>query len=366
MVPSPPFEHPGEIDVDGFQIPADELFGPPIDDAWNTTLNNLMMEPIASEQLNLGVFKDLSADFALPKLPPEKVGGKKARETKETMEGEDASPLGAAGSRHGSNDRLEINDGSDDSPRESLKSQQTTIGVLVGTTMVQPKLRPRPTNVPARLSRPVRTKSLPKRLADTNMSTTLPTHTSKTQAVYHDQVSSSMDISAQSDNSPAGQMSAGTVAGRVESGSFGKITKVGTIGAAEKKRKSAHGYGYGHAQTQTMTSMVVSSRPTGRSESRGKPSFADLVASGVMEPGTHVFQVGSHSHVIAEVHDDGAIMYGGTLYRAVSKFALQVLRLRNPSRQSCDGWKEVSWNGDKLDKVRVEAADRLRAARLQQ
>lgn len=39
-------------------------------------------------------------------------------------------------------------------------------------------------------------------------------------------------------------------------------------------------------------------------------------------------------------------MYGGTRYRAISKFALVVLRERNPQRQSCDGWKEVGgWAG---------------------
>ncbi len=37
----------------------------------------------------------------------------------------------------------------------------------------------------------------------------------------------------------------------------------------------------------------------------------------------------------------GTIVYGGTRYRAISKFALVVLRERNPQRQSCDGWKEV-------------------------
>jgi len=88
-----------------------------------------------------------------------------------------------------------------------------------------------------------------------------------------------------------------------------------------------------------------------RHESKGRPSFCELVSTGFMKPGPHKFSVG-HVEVSAVVGDDGAINYDGVRYRAVSKFALVVLRERNPSRQSCDGWKEVSWNGEKLDVLR--------------
>lgn len=89
-----------------------------------------------------------------------------------------------------------------------------------------------------------------------------------------------------------------------------------------------------------------------RTELKGRPSFAELVSSGIMNSGLHKFSVG-HVEVTATVGQDGAIHYDGSRYRAVSKFALTVLRVRNPARQSCDGWKEVSWNGEKLDKLRV-------------
>lgn len=124
----------------------------------------------------------------------------------------------------------------------------------------------------------------------------------------------------------------------------------------------------------------------------------------------------------------GTILYGGVRYRAISKFALVVLRERNPSRQvgggvgrlrlngccyggldacmhiaaapmawgacrglraqqiwptiphhvnpvprtpptsrtqSCDGWKEVAWNGEKLDvlRTRFQSHQRKAAAR---
>lgn len=92
-----------------------------------------------------------------------------------------------------------------------------------------------------------------------------------------------------------------------------------------------------------------------KTEMKGRPSFCELVSTGVMKPGVHKFSVG-HVEVTATVGDDGAINYAGSRYRAVSKFALVVLRERNPSRQSCDGWKEVSWNGEKLDVLRSRAS----------
>lgn len=99
-----------------------------------------------------------------------------------------------------------------------------------------------------------------------------------------------------------------------------------------------------------------------RHELKGRPSFAEIVEAGFMRPGPHRFNVGN-VEVAAAVGDDGAIMYAGTRYRAISKFALVVLRERNPTRQSCDGWKEVAWNGEKLDalRIRVQAHARQQA-----
>ena len=89
-----------------------------------------------------------------------------------------------------------------------------------------------------------------------------------------------------------------------------------------------------------------------RHEMKGRPSFAEIVETGFMQPGVHQFHVGS-AEVSASVGEDGAIIYEGIRYRAISKFALVVLRERNPLRQSCDGWKEVTLNGEKLDALRL-------------
>jgi hypothetical protein len=229
--------------------------------------------------------------------------------------------LGVA-SRHGSNEKLD----QDYSPKGSSRSQQT--GLLVES--------PR---------RPVRTKSLPKRLADSHMTDKVGYHSPTTmlypvKSIMSDQVSSSVGISAQSQNDP---------------------------GYLQQTRANKRKHASGRNSVNDSRGVVVSSKrvpqairaTSARIESRGKPSFAELVSSGLMVPGMHTFYIGQVP-VAAEVCDDGAILYNETRYRAVSKFALQVLRLRNPSRQSCDGWKEVSWNGEKLDKVRVRALTALR------
>jgi hypothetical protein len=52
----------------------------------------------------------------------------------------------------------------------------------------------------------------------------------------------------------------------------------------------------------------------------------------VLQPGSKVFTVGMQD-VHAALEADGTILYAGTRYRAISKFALVVLRERNPSRQ---------------------------------
>jgi hypothetical protein len=79
-----------------------------------------------------------------------------------------------------------------------------------------------------------------------------------------------------------------------------------------------------------------------------------------MKPGSYRFAVGN-AEVGAVIEEDGAITYNGNRYRAISKFALVVLRERNPQRQSCDGWKEVGWNGEKLDTLRARLQQHLRA-----
>ncbi|KAL4422114.1 hypothetical protein ABPG77_003399 [Micractinium sp. CCAP 211/92] len=126
-----------------------------------------------------------------------------------------------------------------------------------------------------------------------------------------------------------------------------------TRGAASTKRAAPAG-----------RSLRASSGRQSSGELKGKPSFAELVESGFMQPGAYRFTVGTQD-IHAALEPDGTIVYGGVRYRAISKFALVVLRERNPSRQSCDGWKEVALHGEKLDvlRARFQSHQRKMAAR---
>lgn len=419
-----PFVEPVAANDLGFQLPSAELFAPFDDEppvGWDTT-NDVFGQtllgtlPSGSQLgLNIAVYPDLSANKdddggndGRGGSSGEDLGLRLPSLERGRLETEDTRvPLGN-GSRHGSNDKL---DGEEDgSPRGSSKSQQTRVGIPLGgklqattgafgkteapapwqsSQMLQTfqdaqkmraetrRLKARNVNVP-RSPRPVRTRSLPKRLADSNMATQLPstnflTYTSALgvkprayqtpgchsqnpqQVTSADQVSSGPSStagnSAQSHNNPVGA----------------RILTV--CGSKRKLTTRSTSPVLNDPVTYQQTSVAVSSKQQGstrmiratstRTESRGKPSFSDLVSCGVMAPGMHTFYVGQ-APIMAEVCNDGAIVYEGTRYRAVSKFALTVLRMRNPARQSCDGWKEVSWNGDKLDKLRAHVAEFMR------
>jgi hypothetical protein len=82
---------------------------------------------------------------------------------------------------------------------------------------------------------------------------------------------------------------------------------------------------------------------------RGKPTFSDLVQGGAFPPGTYEFSVGTVQSVIATIASSGVITYNSEQYQSISSFALAAARSRNPSRQACDGWKEVRLQGHKLE-----------------
>jgi hypothetical protein len=82
---------------------------------------------------------------------------------------------------------------------------------------------------------------------------------------------------------------------------------------------------------------------------RGKPSFADLVAARVLAPGVYDFSVGTAQCVTAEVTPSGTIVLAGVEHGSISSFALAAARSRNPTRQACDGWREVRLGGRRLE-----------------
>eukprot|EP00889_Picochlorum_renovo_P002141 jgi/Picre1/29171/NNA_004564.t1 len=113
---------------------------------------------------------------------------------------------------------------------------------------------------------------------------------------------------------------------QISSSTVGKSTKVLKKKGPERKELSNRGTG---SRFGMKTRGAKAIRATSaRHESKGRPSFCELVSAGFMKPGEHKFSVG-HAEVRASVGEDGAINYAGSRYRAVSKFALVVLRERN-------------------------------------
>jgi hypothetical protein len=60
--------------------------------------------------------------------------------------------------------------------------------------------------------------------------------------------------------------------------------------------------------------------------------FPSWPSSPPPQPGSYRFTVGLQD-VAAALEPSGCILYAGARYRAISKFALTVLRERNPARQ---------------------------------
>lgn len=227
-------------------------------------------------------------------------------------------PLMGGSSLHDA--RSGVDEQSDDSPRDSSFTRYEDRD-RVKAVMIQGTGAPIVRRPPSR-----RNRSVPKRLADGVLQ--LPSSS----------LSSSKSPSVRSASSD-----------QISSSAVGKSSKI-----LKKKGPQRKEMGTGSRFSMKTRGAKAIRATSARHESKGRPSFCELVSAGFMKPGEHKFSVG-HAEVRAFVGEDGAINYAGSRYRAVSKFALVVLRERNPSRQSCDGWKEVSWNGEKLDVLRARA-----------
>jgi hypothetical protein len=337
-----------------FSAPAsNQLLFPSFDDpvGWDSTTNDAFVQtlmgtlPSGSQVgLNLAVYPDLSANCDVDGC----VGTEDAPKV-----------LLGNGSRHGSNDKLVGED--NDSPRGSSKSQQTLVGLRHGRVEEPGRealwrvesmgLKARNANAP-HSPRPVRKRSLPKRLADSNMTTQLP---AAVTALRHAGAGAARQ---QADNIPAWHSQTHL---QILSGDQVSSGPTSTLGTSAQSQNNPGAVLSTKRKQDVMSEIVdcgkhhcgeIAATTRNESRARARPSFADLVRQGVMRPGEHTFCIGQ-APVVAEVCEDGTILYLGTRFRAVSKFALTVLRARNPARQSCEGWKEMSWNGEKLDKIRA-------------
>lgn len=102
-----------------------------------------------------------------------------------------------------------------------------------------------------------------------------------------------------------------------------------------------------------------------RHESTGRTTFADLVHAQLVRTGIQKWTVGHETDIVVTVKPEGppltatnthasvgSILYKGMEYHSISSFALAVIRERNPGRRSCDGWKDVKCEGQRLETIR--------------
>ena len=64
--------------------------------------------------------------------------------------------------------------------------------------------------------------------------------------------------------------------------------------------------------------------------------------------------------------DAGDILYQGELYDTLAKFGRAVLEETGSSRQFCNAWRDLTWQGQRLEALRQEAYMKsLQAKRVQ-
>ena len=82
----------------------------------------------------------------------------------------------------------------------------------------------------------------------------------------------------------------------------------------------------------------------------------------------HICEVACALQVIPKlvVACAGDILYQGELYDSLAKFGRAVLAETSSGRQSCNCWRDVSWQGQKMEALREEAhAKFVQAKRIQ-
>lgn len=123
---------------------------------------------------------------------------------------------------------------------------------------------------------------------------------------------------------------------------------------------AAAGGGGAAAAAASAAALAAAAQGKARSYNRTVPSFADIVRLGLFQPGRVRLTVGNiKDEVEVDVTPGGDIVHEGMAFPSISAFALVVLRSRNAERQACDGWKEVRFNGGKMEVLRKECLQKM-------
>ncbi|KAL0037779.1 hypothetical protein WJX77_011584 [Trebouxia sp. C0004] len=113
--------------------------------------------------------------------------------------------------------------------------------------------------------------------------------------------------------------------------------------------------------------------PSKQAKTQSNPSnglnqvqMSELVRYGVLPPGRHDFLFKNSRNCEVEVFPDGDILYQGELYDSLARLGKALLEESSTGRQSCNCWRDITWQGDKMETLRHAAHNKyLQAKRFQ-
>lgn len=91
--------------------------------------------------------------------------------------------------------------------------------------------------------------------------------------------------------------------------------------------------------------------------------MSQLVRYGVLPAGRHEFLFKNSRTCEVEVFPDGDILYAGELYDSLARLGKALLEESSTGRQSCNCWRDITWQGDKMETLRQAAYNKYLQAK---
>ncbi|KAL0047356.1 hypothetical protein WJX82_001305 [Trebouxia sp. C0006] len=91
--------------------------------------------------------------------------------------------------------------------------------------------------------------------------------------------------------------------------------------------------------------------------------MSQLVQYGVLPAGRHEFLFKNSRTCEVEVFPDGEILYLGELYDSLARLGKALLEESSTGRQSCNCWRDITWQGDKMETFRQAAYNKYLQAK---
>ncbi|KAL0028806.1 hypothetical protein WJX79_008634 [Trebouxia sp. C0005] len=100
-----------------------------------------------------------------------------------------------------------------------------------------------------------------------------------------------------------------------------------------------------------------------RIKRREQRQMSQLVRYGVLPAGRHEFLFKNSRTCEVEVFPDGDILYQGELYDSLARLGKALLEESSTGRQSCNCWRDITWQGDKMETLRQAAHNKYLQAK---